>query len=313
MEFRAAIMAAATVLAACGCSREGPSPPDSAGKIQVVATIFPIADVARQVGGSRVEVHCLLDSGQEPHRFSPKMRQIELLAKARLVVTIGMGIDAWADQALQRARKGKIEVLELASSKEFRELPEDPSDSDDHGHYEDAGARHHHAGDPHVWLDPVFMQAFVASIARELSRIDPEHAGQYSERAAAYTAELGKLDEEYRTVLGGVARRHFVTIHPAFTYVARRYGLVAMSLYNTDMAGFGPKKHEQIDAFVRRHNVRAIFAEPQLANETVQRLAEKTGVRVRTLDPMGNPNVKGYDTYLAMMRSNLRALESALR
>lgn len=316
MECGRTVLAASLVVlvGSFGCSRDRSSPRDSQGKVRVVATIFPLADVVRQIGGPLVDVHCLLGPGQTPHGFTLKTSQMEQLARAQLVVTIGMGVDQWASAAVRHTAGRRAAVLELCSPEKFRRLLERHGQGrEGHEGGDDRGGRgHHHAGDPHVWLDPVFMQVFVAEIARELARIDPPHAGEYSRRADAYAARLRKLDEEYRTVLGAVRHRAIVTFHPAFTYVAGRYGLTARSIRTADAKGFGARHIEDVTAFVRAHGVRAIFTEPQFPPEKLRMLAKRTGARVGRLDPLGNPNVEGYDSYLAMMRSNLGALKRAL-
>ena len=59
MQFPTKICLAALAIGAAGCSRHKPPPMDSPGKVRVVATIFPIADLIRQVGGQSVEVSCI--------------------------------------------------------------------------------------------------------------------------------------------------------------------------------------------------------------------------------------------------------------
>ena len=46
--------------------------------------------------------------------------------------------------------------------------------------------------------------------------------------------------------------------------------------------------------------------------DKLRALADRSGCGLATLDPLGNPNVEGYDSYLAMMRSNLAALKRGL-
>jgi ABC-type Zn uptake system ZnuABC Zn-binding protein ZnuA len=69
---------------------------------------------------------------------------------------------------------------------------------------------------------------------------------------------------------------------------------------------------QQVEQFIREYNVRAVFAEPQFPAGSLRALAERTGVAVGRLDPLGGPNVPGYDSYIDLMRSNLDALASSL-
>jgi len=290
-----------------GCA-DRPRRPDGSGKVRVVASIFPLADLAGRIGGPDAQVACLLAPGQTPHDFRPGAAQAERCADADLVVLVGLGVDAWAADAA-RASRGRAVVLRVGERAGLGGVATARAENGDHAHAHDPGG----LVDPHVWLDPVFMQSFACAIADALIAARPAARGRFVRRRDACLADLKALDAEYRTTLAGAKGKHFVTFHPAFTYVAKRYGLVQMSLHTADAAGFGPEHMEKVADFVRRHRVRAIFAEPQFPPDKLRALARATGAAVGQLDPLGNPDRPGYDSYLAMMRSNLAALASALR
>lgn len=299
------LLCGALLSVAAGCADEQADAPDRRSKVRVVASIFPIADVVRQIGGDRVEVACMLAGGMSPHDFQPSPQHAEQLAEAQLVVVVGLGVDAWAAPAAEAAaRHARLLTLTEETANDHEEAHDAPA----HEH------AHHHGGrDPHVWLDPVIMQEFVRRIADELSQIDPSHASAYTARRDAYIVQLCELDALYRQMLADVPRKQFVTFHTAFTYIAERYGLEQRSLHTADARGFGPQHLEQVAQFVREHEIRAIFAEPQFPPDKLQALAEATGASVGVLDPLGRAGQAGYDSYLAMMRSNLDTLAAALK
>ena len=280
----------------------------------MVASIYPLADIVRQVGGDAVEVTTLLAPGRDPHGYELKPAQADALAQAHLLVNVGAGLDDWATRAplaKDAARLTLADVVKFSGEACKHE-------GCDHGHGEhDEGAHDAHAqgqaaGDPHIWLDPVAMQNFVAPLAAELARIDPAHADDYRRRGDQLLAELMKLDADYRAALSAVPRKHFVTFHPSFTHIAQRYGLEQMSLRGASSGGFGPRQIEAVADFMREHDVRTIFVEPQFPVGDLETLAKRTGAKIGRLDPLGNPAVAGYDGYLPMMRSNLQALAQGL-
>jgi len=300
-----------TVAAMAGCSEDTPSPPPAGGKVRAVATIFPLADVLARIGGADVEVGCLLEPGRTPHDFALTARHSEVLSGARLLVAVGLGVDDWAEQAVEAARAKGLKLVRLAEDPAFRKRLElDAQAGQPEAPKGDAGRSG--LSDPHVWLDPVFMRDFAAIMAEALIEIDPAGRDGYVRRREAYMARLDELDAEYRRRLSGLRRRHFVTFHPAFFHVARRYGLTQLALHGSDAGGFGPERLERLVDFIKRNDVRAIFAEPQFPAEKLRVLAERTGCKISRLDPLGSPDVAGYDSYLAMMRSNLAALAAAL-
>ena len=336
---------------ASACDTPEPEPTHPAA-VNVVATLYPLADVTAQIGGDRVAVTTLLEPGRSPHGFSARVKHVEQLAAADLLVRMGLGIDAWADDAVARVSRRKVPVLALAGSDAFarrygsladepppatmpagHDEPHDPAEQghdregpraqqegdhehgQEHTHARDGAHGHDHGdwGDPHLWLDPVFMQAFAEAIAERLAEVDPDGAEGYRRRAEAYIQQLRQLDADYRRRLGEVPHKAFVTVHPAFTYVAERYGLRQMTLHGPEGSGIGIGRFDRLRRWIAEHDVGAIFTEPQFPADRLQALSrELPDLPVGMLDPLGNPNVPGYDGYLPMMRSNLDELAEKL-
>lgn len=304
------VLVAMTVWAV-GCeNKQAPTVPE--GKLRVVATIFPLADVTRQIAGDDAIVDCLLGPGESPHEYQQRPEHFETLVRANLVVRVGLGIDDWAARALA-GKGGSVlvvgEALPLAASGPATTSPAHDAHDEHDGHEHHA----HGDGDPHIWLDPVFMQDCARHIAEALCQADPAHAAGYRSRLDGLIEQLRQLDADYARALQNLSGRKFVTFHAAFTYIAQRYGLEQMSLHTADAGGFGPEQVEKVADFVQRHNVRAIFVEPQFPSERLGAIARRSGVTVGRLDPLGNPGTVGYDSYLAMMRSNLQALVAGLK
>src|SRR5690349_13791724 len=87
---RAAVGAVwATVIALGGVAAAESRP------LRVVATIFPLAALAREVAGPGDQVVSLLPAGANPHVFEPTPSQVWASHGADLVVRIGLGFDDW--------------------------------------------------------------------------------------------------------------------------------------------------------------------------------------------------------------------------
>ncbi len=64
---------------------------------------------------------------------------------------------------------------------------------------------------------------------------------------------------------------------------------------------------EALDA-IRRYHLRVIYAEPQYPPRATDMLREESGVRVLSLDDLGGPSIPGYDSYQAMLKSDVNVL-----
>src|ERR1043165_5518280 len=74
-----------------------------AAPFRVVCTTTILADLARQVGGGRVEVVSLLKPGSDPHAWQPTPDDVRVIAGARLVVVNGLGYEGWLDHLITAA------------------------------------------------------------------------------------------------------------------------------------------------------------------------------------------------------------------
>jgi zinc/manganese transport system substrate-binding protein/manganese/iron transport system substrate-binding protein len=297
--------ALAAGLAACGEEDGGTDP----GRVKVVATTTQAADLARNVGGDRVDVEGLLAPNADPHEYEVRPDDVKALADADVVVRSGGDLDAWLDEAIENAG-GDPEVVTLLDA--VKPL------AGGHDHEHAGSEEEEHAGDevdPHWWQDPRNAELAVAAIERALSRADPEGASGYRSRADAYTGELRRLDRAVARCWDEVpaSQRKLVTTHDALGYYARRYhlevvGAVIPSLSTRAQPSAGDTA-ELID-LIRRERVRAIFAESSVNPKVEQAIARETGARVgRALwaDSLGPAGSDGA-TYLRSMASNTRSL-----
>lgn len=287
-------------LFAAGCDQPRPaSGPED--KIKVVATIFPLSDFVRQVGGERVEVLTLLPPAASPHVYSPAPRDLAQIQGARLFIKIGLGFEFWAgDLARSGAGQG---ITEIDTSRGVEVIQESEP-----GHDHD-----HEIANPHIWLDPVTAKEQVKRIEEALSGIDPARQGEYRANAASYMKQLDELDLDIRERISRFKQKSFFSFHPSWAYFARRYGLIEAGVIETS-PGREPTPREimKIVSKLRETGARAIFAEPQLNPKAAHVIASEAGVKVLILDPIGTPDHEERSSYLKLMRYNLAVLEQGM-
>lgn len=260
-----------------GCSARA----STDGRPQVVAGAYPLAWVAEQVGGSDVHVTDLVKPGAEPHDVELTPRQVGTVKQAEVVVYLS-GFQPAVDDAVEGSNG-----LDLA------------------------GPTGRKGSDPHVWLDPVRMQAAAAAVAARLATVDPSHAQDYRARAKAVEQRLSALDALFRKDLTGCARTDIVTSHEAFGYLASRYGLVQKGISGFDPeAEPSPERVAEVATFAKEHGVTTIFFEGLVDPKVAKTVADEIGAQARVLDPV--EGVRGTDDYLSVQRRNAAALHEAL-
>lgn len=266
--------------------------------LRVVASISPIGDMVREVGGDRVVVRVLLPPGASPHVFEPTPSTVKDISQARLFFGVGAGLDFWAEKVVKASRE-HIRIILL--TERMKLLHEEG----DHGH-------RHGTANPHVWLDPLLAMEMVRKIEKTLQETDPQGAHTYRARSAEYIAKLQALDTEIRNAVSAFSIKSFVSFHPAWDYFALRYGLKSVGVIEESPGKEpSPQRLQAIVKAIRHYRIRAVFAEPQLNPKTAEVIAHEAGVKVIMLDPEGG--LPGRETYLGLMKYNLARLKEAMQ
>ncbi len=270
-------------------------------KIKVVASIFPLADFVRNVGGERVDVVTLLPPAASPHVYSPAPRDLVRIQGAGLFIKIGLGFEFWAED-LARSGAGKG-LMEVETSRGVEVIQES-----EHGH-----EHGHKVGNPHIWLDPVIAMEQVKQIKEALMHIDPSHGEEYNRNAEDYLEKLEQLDLDIRETIMDFSQRSFVAFHPSWAYFARRYGLVEAGIIEA-APGREPTPGEimAITKQAREAGIKVVFGEPQLNPKAAYVVADEIGGKVLFLDPIGSPEQEDRSTYLKLMRYNLGIMKQGM-
>lgn len=299
---------------ACGCQkREAPAPAAQAPKkLVVVTTLFPLYDFSRAVGGAKAEVSLLLPPGVEAHSFSPKPEDAIRVGHADLFVFTNEFMEPWAVKFATGLNSGTMTLVD--SSKGVTFLKAGPEE-DDHDH---GGEGHHHGGmDPHIWLDFANARIMVDNIAAAMAAKDPANKAYYLANAAAYKAELAKLDDAYRAGLATCTKRVFLHGgHYAFGYLAKRYGLryESASAVNAD-AEPTPAALISLVKQVRANGLRYVFSEELLSPRVSEMIARESGASVLLLHGAHNISRDDFEkgaTFISLMERNLANLRTGL-
>ena len=275
---------------------------DSKKKVTVTAAFFPLAAAVAQVGGSLVKVTNLTPAGVEPHDIELNTQQAESVLDADLAVMVGNGFQPQVEDIAADRSGPTLNVLKA--------LPINAGDKK----VEEGDAT---ALDPHVWLDPVLYQSVVDAIASALSKVDPNHAADYTANAAAYNAKLVALNTEYETGLANCSRQLLVTAHEAFGWLTQRYGLIPEGIAGISPdAEPNPQRLADLTDLVEKKGVTTIYTEDLVSPKVSRTLArEAGGLKTATLNPLEGltaKQIKAGATYISEMQDNLQAIQKGL-
>ncbi|MCP9945900.1 metal ABC transporter substrate-binding protein [Streptomyces somaliensis] len=318
----AAGVAALGLVAVSACSGpSGGAEKNKDGKLDVVASFYPMQFLAEQIGGDEVSVTTLTRPGVEPHDLELKPRQIAGLGDAGFVLYL-KGLQPAVDEAIEQAGvehtvdAATLTALEAHGTHEDHDhgghgaRTEEPRTGghDGHDHGGEAG------GDPHVWLDPVKYAEIAKGVGDRLAEADPDNAATYEKNADGLVKRLRALDTRFRDGLKNTATRTFITTHSAFGYLAERYGLDQEGVSGVDPESDpSPARVKELQGIAKKEKVTTVFFETLASDRTARTLAKDTGLRTDVLDPLEGitERSEGAD-YFEVMAANLAALRKAL-
>lgn len=280
-----------------------PLTPRDDGPIKVVTSTSILADLARQIGGDRVEVTSILPANADPHDFEPSPDDVIAIEEAGIVFLHGLQLDAWAEPLIEASQTDAPVVV---ATKGIQTIGSDEADFSE--------------GDPHVWFDPTRVKTMVANIRDGLISVDADGADGYQARLEAYDRTLGELDTEIKARIALIPedRRVLVTNHDALEYFANRYGLTIVGTVIPGLDSRTEPSARDIAALIEAieaSGVSVIFAENTVGPALADSLASDAGIKVAPelyTDSLGDAG-SGANTYVGLMQTDTDIIVENLR
>lgn len=306
----AALAATAVGLGALtGCSVSTAAGGKSDGKLDIVASFYPMQYLAEQIGGTHVHVTSLTQPGQEPHDLEISARQTAQLQSADAVVYLKNLQPAVDDAVAQSEVKTKIDAASLTTLEKHGNEVGGHAASHDASKGEESGS-----ADPHIWLDPVKYGQVAEGVAKALKKADPKHAADYDKNMAALRKKFADLDTQYKSGLANTRTKVFITTHAAFGYLAERYGLTEEAINGLDPESEpSANRVKDLEKMAKADGVSTVFYETLVSDKTAKTIAGDANLKTDVLDPIEGITGKSRGSdYFQVMESNLKALRTAL-
>ncbi len=302
-----AIPAAAGALAVAGCGGKD----EPVAKVKVASAFAPLHEIAVRIGGAQIDATDLTPLGGQPHDLVPSAPALEAIRRAKVVLYLGGAFQPAVAEAVTKLPAGttKVDLAADATLPAARRVP------GTRGPIEGAGTDSS-AADPHVWLDPERFVAMAQTSQAALIAADPANRAPFEQRGGAYVAELTQLAAAYKQQLSGCKRDVILTTHPAWGYLAERYGLrQAVAAGITPGAALDPRSLRALAAYADRNDVTTLFTTVALPSRQARAIKRETGLDTKPLNPVEGLTQDQRDAkagYTSLMQENLTTLAAAL-
>lgn len=290
------------LLAACAAPQGQP--------LKVVATLAPLADWARQVGGERVQVTQIVPARTNPATYTLSERDRQAIAEADVLIFNGYGLEPWLEKIGKQAASPSLVTLDLSQYLGIRDTGthtvvrtplegEGPAKTETQPVYFPPNIV-----SPYIWLDPgpSMAQRATILIADTFARADTDGLMVYRHNAERYNGELENLDNWIKRQIRAwprvrVGAKDLLAMQMtdrSWHYFAQHYtiNLRTVATINTFMPMIP--------------SATPLFVDPSL-NQSEQ--LRQIGLRKPdgVLDPLGN------ESYIALMRENVDIMTQGMQ
>jgi len=154
--------------------------------LRVVTTLPDYADIAKSIGGDRVEVQAIVHGEQDAHYIRPKPSFVTMVRRADVLIDTGLDLEMWLPTVIDKSgnakiRSGQVGYVAVAKGLDLLEKPEVVSRIE--------GGVHLY-GNPHITCSPVNVRGVARNIAAGLIKNDPAGEAEYAKRRDAFIRDL---------------------------------------------------------------------------------------------------------------------------
>lgn len=310
---------------------------ESNGKLNVYASVYPIYDFTKKIGGDKINLSMLTKPGEEPHHYEPSSDDIKNLSKADLFIYNGAGLESFTDKIIEsnpdlktcQASEG-VDLIKATHDHDHDCCQNSDDANHNHNHENENNHNHeakenhssheeeHHHGmyDPHTWLSIKNAKIEMENIKNKLSEIDPDNASYYQKNFDKYAKMCDDLDKEYSQKISVLPNRVMVVSHQAFGYLCGDYGLSQVPIKNISNEDEpDAQTMAQIIDYIKKNNIKYICVEEMTSTKIADTIKAETGAQIKVLSPVETLTQEQMDKgedYFSIMENNLKILEEVL-
>ena len=298
-------------------------------KIQIVATLFPQYDFAKQIVGDKADVTLLVGSGVETHNFEPTAQDmVKMLDSTDMFLYTGTFLEPWTEDIIKTLEESNCKIVDVSENIELIKIEEfeeryinseiDHEEHENHaeeGHVHNDACNHQDMYDGHIWQSLDNANIMIENVLNAICQVDPENSDYYKDNAKRYQEEIKKLDTEIEEIVENSKEKEIaVGGEFAYAYFVEEYDLKFVSVYTNCGHGEDPSiaKVKSVIDYINKHEMPAVYYEELSEGTVAKMIAEETEAMPLVLYSIHNGNPKE-DTYVSLMRKNIDSLKKGLK
>jgi ABC-type Zn uptake system ZnuABC Zn-binding protein ZnuA len=266
----------------------------ASAQLKIVTTATDYADIAKQIGGDKVDVHSVMKGPENVHNVMAKPTEMVYLNKADLFVHSGLDTEPWRDNLLRGARNPKVNLnqpgwVDMSTGIELKEVPTgkiDRSMGDVHAY-----------GNPHYTLNPQNAQRMAVTLLKAMVANDPGNAELYKTNAKKFVTDMADLSHQIKEQFKPYGGLKVVTFHKAWEYFADALDInIVGTIEPKPLITPSPAQVRDTIELMKREGVKVVIVETYSDDKLAQSIADQAGAKLVRLPDhvLGVPEA---DTY----------------
>ena len=259
----------------------------------ITASFYPLSYLASRIGGDQVRVVTLTAPGAEPHESELTASNLRDMTKAKLILTNGLSMEPWLESLTPSLKEKTVRLGDFVDTQTIE------------GRI-----------DPHVWLDTTNYRKMAAVTLNRLNQALPEYKASFEANHAAFLSDLALLETECRRIATSFPTGKTIAVsHAAYGYLCHEWGIE--QLYISKLSPDEEPTQEGIAAImdaVKTKGIDTIFFEELASDRVARYIAEKTGAKVESLNPLEgltSEEREAGEDYFSIYRDNMKKIAEA--
>ncbi len=247
-------------------------------KNTISVSILPQKKIVEDLLGDDTKVNVMVTKGSSPATYNPTPQQMQLINESSLYIKIGhIGFeDTWINK-LEQINPG-MKVKDSSKGIKWITHSNNHHSSEHHDHV-------HNGIDPHIWTSPKTMIQVVKNIENILLKQFPEKSDTIQSNAKTLLQNLSRTDSLYTATLSGYKNKKFLIFHPAYTYLAKDYGLEQISIENEGKEP-GVKWLTETISLAKKENIKGILIQEEFNQKSAELIAKEIHIPIIKVNPL---------------------------
>ena len=256
-------------------------------KLVVLATVYPLADLAREVGGEWVAVEWLAEAGHPLPGQNPPEDVHNRARSSDVVVSSG---ELWATEGYDDPmRAGRVVRLDTLPSALAAPSPRGL-----------------------MWLDPAVAREAAQELYKSFALKRPRLEPYFRKRRDDFLERFDRVIKPYEPVLNVEPPRVALVLTPDFARLLHHYDIAEVGLKEDVTSSNLTDAHvRQLRDLARQYRLTEVLVSTETPPAVIDDLQKRTDLTARTLERLGTSAGMGRNSYLDILKYNLDQLNQA--